>query len=602
MGWGGVTLPGQGIPGVNGAPGTVQGTGDFLTQLVSQFGPQAAQAVAAYIQQQQQNDAKNYIGGVGTTATGALNAGKTQGDSAFGQQSDALSGILSGSNPWMQQLSQGLLPNIATLNNQLPSLVQGQNQNLGQFQGLPANQVYQDPNAAAALKGIGSLNDNTGGLLNWASQMINSGGITNTQVPLGQYSQSLMSGQNPQQQALATAGGKALDSGGMTPQLQAALQQAMGVVQGGGATPLTNQLAQRGLDLSGTNPLLSMGQVASFTQDQAGRNYKQAANTAREQAQLRGQGPGSVVASGVGNQALADNSDAALSGTSQAMTQALQGQQGLNLQQLSAGLNAGLSAADIQRSLELGGLGSVAGLTQAGTGLLGTGGSLTEGALAGSNAGAGQYAGLLGLQQSNLQQGLNTGFSGIGAQQGVNQTYLQDLLQGQTGQANLGSMLANLYLQNQGQYGQAIGQGIGANTTATGQLGQQGGQYLGFGQAGLGTLGSTAGDMAQLFRTPNATSTYLNNLGGGGTSPIKVNVQTPPILGTGGYPTGGGYFGGYQDPFAGDGGTYGGGAWDNGSVYDYSDQKAARPSTGPAPQTPAVNRSRVASQALGASQ
>jgi len=566
MGWGGVVLPGQGIPGTNGNPGTVQDITGFLSQIA----PSLLSGAATAIQQQQMDAAKNYILGVGNIGHGLLNQGVGSGSDIYGQQTQGLQGLLSGSNPWMQQLSQGLLPNIATLNNLLPSLVQGGNANLSDYAGLPANQIYQDPNAANALKGISDLSGTNSGLLNWASNMINNGGITNTQVPLGSYASSLMSGTNPFQQALGGAGGAAMANGGMTPQLQQALQQAMGVVSGGGATPLTDQLAQRGLDLSGANggnPLLSMNQLASFVQDQSGRNFANAAQTARTQAEERGQGPGSVVAGGNANQALADFSNQALQGTSQALQGALSGQQGLNLQQLAQGLNTGLSAADIQRSLELGGLGSVANLTNSGTSLLGTGGGLTGQAAGLGNTGAGLYNQLLGLQQSNLQQGLNTGFQGIGTQQGLMQTTLQDLLQGQTGQANLGNMLANLYLGNQGQYAGAIGQGLGANQNALQQLGAQGSNWLGLAGTGMGGINSTVSSIADLFRAPNAISTYLNSQGqptnplGQATSNIlrPPTIQLPPIntqpsdpsLFGGGGGLGGGIGGGLANPLGG---------------------------------------------------
>lgn len=537
---------GVGIPGTNGQPGTDIGNLPDPSSTAGQFGglPSwlqtlapflgiSAQALGAYIQQNQTNTARNYIGGVGAAGQTANQGGFSGAQGAYDPASASAQSVLSGQNPWMQQLSQGFLGNTQAINNMLPGFIPGAGaQNLPQYAGQPGNMVYQDQNMANAVRGTTDLTGNTQGMIDWASQMINSGGQTNTQGPLNQYSQSLMNGSNPQQQALSQAGSSAMQNGGMTPALQGALAQAMGVVQGGGQTGLTNQLAQRGLDLSSGNPLLSMQNAAGFAEDQSGRNFANAAQTARTQAMARGQGPGSIVASGAGNDALRDNSDAALAGTAQASQQALTGQQGLNLQQLAQGLNTSLSAADIQRSLELGGLGSVAGLTNSGTGLLGTGGSLTNQAAQLGNAGASQYAGLLGLQQSNLQQGLNTGTSAIGQQAGLLQSGLQNLMSGQQGSANLGNMLAQLYLQNQGQYQGAINSGLGAVNNANQTLNQQGGQLLGYAGQGLGTEGTTASAMSRLFGQPNSIASFTNNVGGALGSPLGTAVKTflPPTV------------------------------------------------------------------------
>lgn len=501
----------------------------FITSL---FGAGAG-ALAGNLNQNQQNGARDYISNIGNVGQGASNQGVNSANNAFNPAQWANAGVLNGQSPLFQQFYQALGGNSAAQGNQanllssLPGLISGAGaQNLPDQAGMPSNLLYQDSNMEQAQRDMTNQLGATGGLENWASQMINAGGITDTQGPYNQYAQNLMSGNTTNQQALSGAGNNVLASGGMSPALQAAMNQAMGVVQGGGQTDLTNKLAQTGLNLAnvnGGNPLLTMGQAAGFATDQSGRNFANAATQARTQAMQRGQGPGDVVAGGAGNDALRDNSDAALAGTANAAQTALMGQQGLNLQQLAQGLNTSLSAADIQRSLELGGLGSVAGLQNSGTQALGTGGGLTMDSSSLANQGANNMMNLLGLQQSNLQQGLNAGTSAINQTQGITQADINNLMSGQMNSANLGQMLATLQQQGIGQQGSlAQGQanigatGLGTQQAAANSNNTQGGDWLGYGQTGLNTQAGTASAMSKLFGTQSPTGQSTANAGAGG--------------------------------------------------------------------------------------
>jgi len=299
------------------------------------------------------NNASNYIKDVGGTARDRSTGSFDRASGAYDTQTGGLGSILSGSDPWSQIISQGFMGNVQSLNNLLPGLIQA-GQNLPEFGGLANNLLYQDPNMVAQTRGITDLTANTGGMLAKAAGLLNSGGVTDTQSPLNDFARMLMQGASPNQIALQGAGTSILGTGGMTDALQGGLQQASNVVQNQGQTALTNKLAQTGLDLASGNPLLSGAQAASIAQDQSGRQYANAAKNAREQAGLRGQGPGSVTANGAGNQALADASDQALAGIAAASNNARAGQQGLGLQQQQSGLNTALGAGGLQQGLELG--------------------------------------------------------------------------------------------------------------------------------------------------------------------------------------------------------------------------------------------------------
>ncbi len=551
-GGGGGSSPISGLAGLS--PGALQNIMTLLG-LGGQFG-------AAALQQGQLNKGFDYLNGIGQTALGQNQGNLGNATGIYGQQAGGLQGLLDGSNPWSQALSQGLMGNIQTLNNLLPGLVQpGQNQS--EFSGLANNQIYQDPNSTAALRGITGLTGNTNGMLNAASQLINSGGQTSSQVPLGSYAQALMNGLNPNQMALQGTGTSILGSQGMTPALAAALAQASGVVSSQGQTGLTNQLAQLGLGMAGKNPLLSGADAASIAQDQSGRNFANLAQSARTQAENRGNGPGDIVGNGIGNGTQADFADQALSQGAQAAQAARLGQQGLGLQQQQQGLSTGLNAAGMQNQLELGGLGAVGGLTGASTNLLGTGGGLTNSAAQLGNQGASFYNQLLGLQQGNQQMGFQAGNQNVQSQAGLMQQAIQDLMTGQNNAASTGNSLANLYLGNQNQLASGIGQGLGTNLSALGQLGSQGGNWLQAALGALGTYGGTGSSVANLLKQPNAYSTVLNNLGGslasGGLNAGGVKIGLPNInINTGGG-AGGSYFDGLGGALAG--GLTSGGGW-----------------------------------------
>jgi hypothetical protein len=268
------------------------------------------------------------------------------------------------------------------------------------------------------------------------------------------------------------------------------------------------------MQLASGNALISPAQAMSIANDQSGRNFQNLAQTARQQAVARGNGPGDIVGNGQGNGTLADFADQALQQQAQASQQALLGQQQLGLQQQAQGLNTALGAGQQQQGLELGGLGAIGNLTGQQTGQLGLGGNLLNSAAQLGNNGASFYNSLLGLQQGNMQQGFNAGAQNVGLQQGLMQQAIQDLMTGQNNSNNAGNALAQLYLQNQGQLASGIGQGLNTNLSALGQLGTQGGNWLSGANSALGTYGNTGDSVSKLLQQPNQWSVLLNNFGG----------------------------------------------------------------------------------------
>ncbi len=541
----GPITPGLGLPSLDdilnsiirgqnpGAAGSVPGAGGNpamdpkVSALLSLLGL-GGQFGAAAIQQGNTNAASDYLKQIGGQASGQNQGNLGNATGVYGQQQGGLSGILSGSDPYSQMLTQGYIPNLTTLNNMLPGLIQP-GQNLSEFGSLPNNLLYQDPNMVAQTRGITDLTSATGGMLNKASQLLNSGGITDTQSPLNNFALQLMAGQNPNQQALSGAGTGLLGTSGLTPALQAALQQASGVVGSQGRTALTDALAGKGMALAGASPLLSGAQAASIAEDQAGRGYANAARNAREQAGLRGQGAGSTVANGAGNSALADVSDQALNGIATAGNNARLSQQGLGLQQQQQGLNTALGSAGLQQGLELGGLGAVGNLTGAQSGLLNTGGNLTNSAAQLSNQGGNFYNALLGLQQGNMAQGFGAGQAGVSQQSGLLQQALNNIMQGRTGAAGIGNQLASQYGSNQNALLQGIGQGANNQLGALSQLGSQGGNWLQAAMQALGQYAGTGNSFSNLMQQPNSYAVTLNNLGGSlqnGSSPLAQGIGT----------------------------------------------------------------------------
>ena len=365
-----------------------------------------------------------------------------------------------------------------------------------------------------------------------ADQALSSVGGFNPQQIFGQSSQYMQPGamQGYQQGMVGAAQGNPImsgaqqgfQSGGMSPQYQQlysqinallsgqnpALQTQMGagqdLVTSRGVDPFSAQYQQAGQAAVNSNPLLSLQQAATFAADRSANDFRNASEAARSQALARGGGPGSVVASGLQNDAMADFADQGMQAKAKAVQDALMQQQGLGLQQQGMLGNLGLQAGaqNIDRM-------------QLGAGLLGQGQQAQNqllNILGGTVGQQNQYQlGLGQLGQSGTNSLINALNSAYGNELGAGQLGLQqqnalsNALLGQMGaQGNLMGILNQQY-QNQGinpyyqmmqfpmqQAMAGLGAQLGTNVAAGG--GSPFGNIMG----GIGALGQAASGFAGL--------------------------------------------------------------------------------------------------------
>lgn len=182
------------------------------------------------------------------------------------------------------------------------------------------------------LAGIGRSMLAAGGESPYTSLLAATGGNfvpTDLQLPISDYRSLFTRGSGPaatpEEEQIRTVGRDIITGLGQTPQSQLLQNAAQGVLS--------------------RNPLMSPEQVTSFAAELAGQRTRQAAEEAYRRALARGGGPGSVVASGMQESALADFRDDMLRNQSAAIIDALMKQQGLGLEQWNqAGRMTGESA------------------------------------------------------------------------------------------------------------------------------------------------------------------------------------------------------------------------------------------------------------------
>jgi hypothetical protein len=365
-------------------------------------------------------------------------------------------------SPYFQQAAQGLTQygQAAQPGMQLgQQLMAGQGPWAGQSQ--QAQQVMQD-----ILMGRSGFQ---GAAMDQSERMVNSGGETglnrgvvdrmNDANAMGGYSGRLGQGAD-------LAAGLA-SQGGMTPGLQNMIGTGQGLIGMGtdstygstgqtaagqqaqqiglqtllsqGNNAATDYLSGRGQELSGKDPLLSMKDLLSFTQDQSARQRLQQAEAMQRQAQKRGGGPGTI--SGQANAAMSEFMDAALGAEADARQKALTGQQGLGLQQLAQGLSAvgqggGLAADREKAAQNLFLTPEQLALQRMGVGI---------------NAGAGLMQGGEGIASGNLQNSLGQ----IGNFQNIANNYMGQTTDAafkgsadQLARMGMGNTLGNSYLNS----------------------------------------------------------------------------------------------------------------------------------------------------------
>lgn len=274
-------------------------------------------------------------------------------------------------------------------------------------------------------------------------------------------------GNNPALSAQLNQGQNLLNSQGQDPFTQGYQGMAMNALASGGMTPQAQVMGNVGADILQSNPLMSPEQAASFAANVAGTNFKNAAEATMAKAVARGAAPGSVVASGLGNEVMADFADAGMNAQSKAVMDALMQQQALGLQRWNqAGDLVGGSGNLANQNLStMGNFGLGAGSQQnermgLGANLLGNANQLQLGGvnamgnlLANQNQfalGSGQLASNTGMNIANSMDKMfqnNLGAGGLGVQRGAN------LIQG-----NLGALNAQQNFLN--SQNQAFGQNV----------------------------------------------------------------------------------------------------------------------------------------------
>lgn len=332
-------------------------------------------------------------------------------------------------------------------------------------------------------------NDPMRGLSNIGQYLLNSGGATDLNqrlqeramntVDAGGYTNPLINAadrtteiQNALGQTEYTQGGigaalQMLLGGGMTPELQRlnsagadALTGNLGVsgltntgavgelaalsgIQGGGETATSRALQQKALEILKTNPTMSIEDAVSAARDAAATAAAQQGQAVRARALARGGGPGSVVATGSQNEAMADFADQAMRAESSAGNNARASQQAILMDYLKSG--AGM--AEASGGLERGTLGTYADLLKGLEGVaasrFGTGGSL------------------LGQGTALATDRANTGFSGLSNLGNLEANRLLTSL-------GLSPTIQNSATNNAGTIGQL---GLGASGDATSRLG-----------------------------------------------------------------------------------------------------------------------------------
>lgn len=247
--------------------------------------------------------------------------------------------------------------------------------------------------------------------------IINAGGRTPENTRALQSFQDIVDrgGQTSQTRELFGLGTDLVRRGGFTPGLNNILGNVQGQISQGGLTPEARRLLEPLIETVENRgqggALLPFDTAVSFARDQAIGRSRQAAEGARSRAFQRGGGGAGIVASGLQNQALAEFADESLRAESQAVQQAAESQQRLQLTQFLGAAGAGAQITG-QAAQLLGQLNATQGdIARAASSNLASGAGLAQGsqAIAAQNLRTGQ-AGVGNTLQNilgNLQAGGN---------------------------------------------------------------------------------------------------------------------------------------------------------------------------------------------------
>lgn len=263
--------------------------------------------------------------------------------------------------PEQQQTVQALLGQAGAMQ---PLMQQGSaNPDVANELGMRLTQLANGQGAQAAQSGTTGLqllqamgmNPTTTNWLNTANDVISNRGLTDALSHTTNGALGILGagGFTPGLQGLEASGNGILNSAplgvaGLTPTGATGEQVALGNLIRNGATPTSNTFEALGANLASRPALIPMDLAVSLARNNAATQVANAARNARTQAEARGGGPGSLVANGATNEALAEFGDQGAQAVANAVQQAIQGQQGLQLQQQQQGANMGLQGGGLQ--------------------------------------------------------------------------------------------------------------------------------------------------------------------------------------------------------------------------------------------------------------
>ena len=387
--------------------------------------------------------------------------------------------------------------------------------------------------------------------------IINSGGRTPETNAIGQAMQALIDsgGVTSQNAGALGRGNNLVDSGGMTGPLASIQAQLSSLISGGGLSPEGKQLFGELMPLirdpqGGGGALMPFDNAISFARDAAATAGQQNAEAQNRQAQQRGGAPGSVVSSGLQNQARAEFGDEQAQLEARAIRESAASQQNLQLQQFLGTQNTlgGIVQGGQQiRGQAIGGLGSVAAASAAN---LATGGRLIDSSLANQIATLGLGVQGANANQSNVNNRLGQGnsiFNGaLQSYANLNDVAFRGLLgaedQRAKNQQNAAGNLTNLGAQGLQARGQDLtGAANQANANnATSNL------LANMANFGSTTQSNAAGTQADIYNNflRNITSIYGSMSGTANTQANQVNTGSNPWI-QGGVNAFGDFFEGY---------------------------------------------------------
>lgn len=196
--------------------------------------------------------------------------------------------------------------------------------------------------------GQGGANAHTTELMRFLMGAIGTGGATPELTNALQRASTLLSGSNPAVDMGLRQAQSILERNGQTEGGNQAQRLALDIMNGGGETANSRALSAAGMGRL-DNPLISLQDGAGYLMSTVGSNAIKNSEEAMRLATMRGGGPGAVIAGGTQDLARRAASDKGLETYANALTQFINGQQQLGLENNKIGtqmLGAGSNAAD----------------------------------------------------------------------------------------------------------------------------------------------------------------------------------------------------------------------------------------------------------------